>query len=483
MSNEIRELQPQPLWNHFADLSAVPRGSRKEERASRFAADFGRSLGLETTVDHLGNVLIRKPASPGHEHRPPVVLQGHLDMVHQKNSATHFDFDTEGIRARVEGEWVKAEGTTLGADNGIGVAAAMAVLSSKDLVHPPLEVLLTVDEEMGMTGANGLEPGTLESKRLLNLDSEDETELTIGCAGGLDILVRGAVATEPVPAGHEFLEVSLRGLAGGHSGMDIHRGRGNANKLMNRFLFAAAGELGARICWIDGGGLRNVIPRESVAVVAVPPGAVEGLERLVREHEVLYKEEYRLTDPSLHLRCRAAEAQSTVLEAGFQKRMFSAVYAVLSGIHRMSPAVPGLVQTSNNLARVLVKDGNLQIDCLSRSSVDTEKWDLAAGIRSLFEMMGAQVHFEGEYTGWDPDPSSDLSRQMSELYEELFGEKPKVLACHAGVECGIIGSGHPGMEMISFGPNIRGAHSPDEAVQIASVQRFWRFLTAALERL
>lgn len=483
MSTNIRQLQPQALWNHFADLSAVPRGSRKEERASRFAADFGRSLGLETTVDHLGNVLIRKPASPGHENRPPVVLQGHLDMVHQKNSATVFDFDTEGIRARVEGEWVKAEGTTLGADNGIGVAAAMAVLSSKDLVHPPLEVLLTIDEEMGMTGANGLAPGTLKAKRLLNLDSEDETELTIGCAGGLDILVRGTAATEAVPADHAFLELSLSGLTGGHSGMDIHRGRANANKLMNRLLFAAAGSLGARVSWIDGGGLRNVIPRESVAVVAVPQGSVAGLEALVREHEALYKEEYRLTDPALNLGCRAADPQPTVLEAGFQKRLLSAVYAALSGIYRMSPAVAGLVQTSNNLARVLVKQGRLQIDCLSRSSVDTEKRDLACGLRSLFEMMGGQVHFEGEYTGWDPDPTSELSRRMSELYEELFGEKPKVLACHAGVECGIIGSGHPGMEMISFGPNIRGAHSPDETVQIASVQRFWKYLTVALERL
>jgi len=483
MSTNIRELQPKELWNHFADLSAVPRGSRKEERASRFAVDFGHRLGLETSADDLGNVLIRKPASPGHENRPPLVLQGHLDMVHQKNSETAFDFDSEGIRARVEGDWVKAEGTTLGADNGIGVAAAMAVLASQDLPHPALEVLLTIDEEMGMTGANGLKPGWLQGRRLLNLDSEDDTELTIGCAGGMDILVRGTAPTVSAPAEHDFFEVSLGGLTGGHSGIDIHLGRGNANKLMNRLLMAAVGQVGARICWIDGGGLRNVIPRESKAVVAVPREGVALFVGLVESHRELYSDEYRLTDPLLRLESRPVEAGTEVLEEGFQSRLLAALYTVLSGIYRMSPAVPGLVQTSNNLARVLVQDGQLRVDCLSRSSVDTEKRDLAIGIRSLFEMIGAQVHFEGEYTGWDPNPDSDLVRKMSGLYREVFGEDPKVLACHAGVECGIIGSSHPGMEMISFGPNIRGAHSPDESVQVSSVQRFWRFLTAALEKL
>lgn len=483
MSTNIRELQPKELWNHFADLSAVPRGSRKEERASRFAADFGLQLGLETSVDELGNVLIRKPASPGHENRPPVVLQGHLDMVHQKNSETAFDFETEGIRPRVEGDQVKAEGTTLGADNGIGVAAAMAVLASKDLPHPPLEVLLTVDEEMGMTGANGLEPGWLQGRRLLNLDSEDDTELTIGCAGGMDILVRGQAPTVEAPADHDFFEIRLSGLTGGHSGIDIHRGRANANKLMNRLLQAAVREVGARVCGIDGGGLRNVIPRESKAVLAVPRQAVAGFAALVESHLALFQEEYRLTDPLLRLENHPTQPRSQVLEPGFQTRLLAAVYTVLSGIHRMSPAVPGLVQTSNNLARVLVDEGQLRIDCLSRSSVDSEKHDLATGIRALFEMIGAQVQFEGEYTGWAPNPDSDLVRRMSGLYREVFGEDPKVLACHAGVECGIIGSSHPGMEMISFGPNIRGAHSPDETVQISSVQRFWRFLTAALEKL
>jgi dipeptidase D len=483
MSTNIRELHPKELWNHFADLSAVPRGSRKEERASRFAADFGQRLGLETSVDELGNVLIRKPASPGHEKRPPLVLQGHLDMVHQKNSETVFDFDREGIRARVEGDWVKAEGTTLGADNGIGVAAAMAVLANKNLPHPPLEVLLTIDEEMGMTGANGLQPGWLKGRRLLNLDSEDDTELTIGCAGGLDILVRGSAPTVSAPPKHNFFEVSLAGLTGGHSGIDIHRGRGNANKLMNRLLMAAVNQVGAHICWIDGGGLRNVIPRESKAVVAVPQEGVALFAGLVESHRDLYSEEYRLTDPHLRLESCPVKAETEVMEEGFQSRLLAALYTVLSGIYRMSPAVPGLVQTSNNLARVLVRDGQLRVDCLTRSSVDTEKRDLAIGIRALFEMIGAQVQFEGEYTGWDPNPDSELVRKMTKLYRDVFGEEPKVLACHAGVECGIIGASHPGMEMISFGPNIRGAHSPDERVQISSVQRFWSFLTSALEKL
>lgn len=334
-----------------------------------------------------------------------------------------------------------------------------------------------------MTGANGLKPGWLKGRRLLNLDSEDDTELTIGCAGGMDILVRGTAPTVSAPPDHDFFEIRLAGLTGGHSGIDIHLGRGNANKLMNRLLMAAVGQVGARVCWIDGGGLRNVIPRESKAVVAVPREAVALFVGLVESHRELYAEEYRLTDPLLRLESRPVEAAPEVLEEGFQSRLLAALYTVLSGIHRMSPAVPGLVQTSNNLARVLVRDGQLRVDCLSRSSVDTEKRDLAIGIRALFEMIGAQVHFEGEYTGWDPNPDSDLVRKMSGLYREIFGQDPKVLACHAGVECGIIGSSHPGMEMISFGPNIRGAHSPDETVQVSSVQRFWRFLTAALEKL
>lgn len=477
MSN-LRDLEPRPLWNHFADLNAVPRASKKEARATRFVADFGRRLGLETVVDGTGNVLIRKPARGNREGRPAVALQGHLDMVHQKNAATSFDFDTEGIRMEVEGDWVKAPGTTLGADNGIGVAAIMTVLAADDLAHPPVEALFTVDEETGMTGAKQLGQGVLTARHLLNLDSEDDAELTIGCAGGMDVLAEGRYAAEPAPDGHSFYEVTLSGLTGGHSGMDIHRGRANANKLMNRFLLAAEG-LGARVCRISGGGLRNAIPRESTALVASPadPSA------LVRELDEVYREEYRSTDPSCRLSSRAVAEGGDVLEAGFQRRLLRALHALPHGIYRMSPDVDGLVQTSNNLASVAVGDGEFRVGCLCRGSVDSEKEDVALAVRSALELAGAEVRCEGEYPGWAPRPDSEILKLMREVYQDLFGAPPHVLACHAGLECGLLGSKHPAMEMISFGPNIRGAHSPDETVQISSVQKFWRLLTATLERL
>lgn len=474
--NDLRTLEPQPLWNHFADLNAVPRASKKEERAIEFVADFGRGLGLETRVDETGNVLIRKPAQ-GREGHPPVALQTHLDMVHQKNASTQFDFDTEGIRMFVEGDWVKAEGTTLGSDNGIGVAAVMAVLESRDLVHPPLEALFTIDEETGMTGAKGLQPGALTAPRLLNLDSEDDGELTIGCAGGLDVLGDGIYVTEPAAAGLHFFRVHVAGLTGGHSGMDIHRGRGNANKLMNRVLLAAEAR-GARVGRIEGGGLRNAIPRESTAVVAAP----EDLGELVRELDTVFREEHRTTDPSVRLEIAPAEP-CEVLEAGFQRRLLRALHAVPHGIFRMSPDVEGLVQTSNNLASVTVKDGRFHVGCLCRGSVESEKQDVALAVRSALELAGADVHEEGDYPGWAPRPDAELLRVMRAIYEELFGHPPHVLACHAGLECGLLSTVNPGMEMISFGPNIRGAHSPDETVQISSVQKFWTLLTRTLERL
>lgn len=475
MSN-LRDLEPKALWNHFADLNAVPRASKKEERAIRFVADFGRGLGLETTVDGTGNVLIRKPAQ-GREGHAAVALQSHLDMVHQKNAGTQFDFDTEGIRMVVDGDWVRAEGTTLGSDNGIGVAAVMTVLASKDLVHPPLEALFTIDEETGMTGAKGLEPGVLTAKRLLNLDSEDDAELTIGCAGGLDVLGDGAYTTEPAPAGWGFHELHVAGLTGGHSGMDIHRGRGNANKIMNRVLLAAEA-LGARVCRIAGGGLRNAIPRESHAVVASPVS----LEALVRELDGILREEHRTTDPSCRLELREG-APGDVLEAGFQRRLLRALHALPHGIYRMSPEVDGLVQTSNNLASVTVRDGRFHVGCLCRGSVDSEKEDVALAVRSALELAGAQVQTEGDYPGWAPRPDAELLKVMRGIYEDLYGHPPHVLACHAGLECGLLGTVNPGMEMISFGPNIRGAHSPDETVQISSVQKFWKLLTTTLERL
>ncbi|MEM9022652.1 MAG: aminoacyl-histidine dipeptidase [Bacteroidota bacterium] len=483
MSDAVRNLEPSALWNNFADLNAVPRPSKKEERVIAFARNFGESLGLETEVDDIGNVIIRKPASPGMENRIPLVLQSHLDMVHQKNATTTFDFDTQGIEMMVEGDWVTANGTTLGADNGIGVATIMTLLASTDIPHPAMEALFTIDEETGMTGAIGLKGGLLHGGILLNLDTEEDNELSIGCAGGVDVTATGAYATEALPEDHSGFRLSVKGLTGGHSGMDIHLGRGNANKLMNRLLLLATEELGARVAAIDGGSLRNAIPRESFAEVAIPSGAEAAFLAFVEEQAEVLQEEHRTTDPDLQLVAEPAANIGQVMAADFQENLLRALYATLNGIYRMSPDIEGLVQTSNNLACVQVTNGQYSIQCLTRSSVDSEKWDLGRGLRSTFELIGADVAYGGDYPGWAPRPDATIVRLMSDLYRELFEEEPNVAACHAGLECGILGTNYPEMEMISFGPNIRGAHSPDEKVQISSVQKYWGYLLETLKRI
>ena len=483
MSQTIEKLVPESVWSHFAHLNAVPRPSKKEARVIQFIETFARSQGLAVSTDTTGNVLVKKPASPGREDRPTVILQSHLDMVHQKNSETAFDFDSQGIRMILDGDWVRADGTTLGADNGLGVAAMMAILASKELPHPPLEALFTVDEETGMTGAKGLQGGVLSGKVLLNLDTEDDEELTIGCAGGVDVLASGTYSSVAAPAHHQFLELQLDGLTGGHSGTDIHRGRANANKLMNRFLYAAALRFAVRLVSIDGGGLRNAIPRESRAVVAVPEKFVADFQAYVAEESARYQQEYQVTDPGCKLHWRPVAAQEKVVDRDDQGKVLCAVYAVPNGIYRMSPDVPDLVQTSNNLARVLLKEGKVSVQCLTRGSVDSEKMDLATAIRCSLEVLGAEVTFVGAYPGWTPRPGSGIVTLMTDLYRELFASEPKVTACHAGLECGILGSHYPEVEMVSFGPNIQGAHSPEERAQISSVQKFWKFLCATLARL
>lgn len=483
MSEAILSLEPRTLWKHFADLNAVPRPSKQEERVIQFMVAFGESLNLSTQVDEAGNVIIKKPATPGMESRQTVVLQSHLDMVHQQNAGTGFDFATEGIRMLVEGDWVKAKGTTLGADNGIGVAAIMAILSSTDLPHPAVEALFTIDEETGMTGAKGLPGGLLDGSILLNLDTEDDDELTIGCAGGIDISASGTYAEVACPAGYAGRTLTVKGLTGGHSGMDIDKGRGNANKLMNRLLQGLEAEAGIRIARIDGGGLRNAIPRESHSILAVPESQLPAAEAFLQVQQEILAAEYQTTDPQLYLDWQPTDAPAQVMATEAQAQLLRAIYACPSGIYRLSPDIPGLVQTSNNLARVLVAEGQYEVLCLTRSSVDTEKMDLAAMIRSAFELAGAEVHFSGDYPGWTPKPSAPIIATMANLYRELFQSEPKVAACHAGLECGILGTNYPGMDMISFGPNIRGAHSPDEKVQISSVQKFWGYLLETLRRV
>jgi dipeptidase D len=484
MNTELNNLEPKALWSNFAALNAVPRPSKKEERVIEFALDFGKQLGLETHKDEIGNVIIKKPATPGMEKKATVVMQSHLDMVHQKNAGTNFDFLTQGIEMFVDGDWVKAKGTTLGADNGIGVASIMTILASKDIPHPAIEALFTIDEETGMTGALGLKGGLLQGKYLLNLDTEDDHELTIGCAGGVDVTATGNYKTETISAAdYKAFRITVNGLTGGHSGMDIHLGRGNANKLMNRVLSQATEQFEIRIHIIDGGSLRNAIPRESVADIAVPSKHEQSFLSFIAEMQTVLTEEYKTTDPNLTLTAGAAEAITSVLAPGFQQALLRVLYACPNGIYRMSPDIAGLVQTSNNTARVLVKDGSYTIQCLTRSAVNTEKMDLAKAIRSTFELAGAAVTFTGAYPGWTPKPDSSIVKLMSELYTEMYKDKPLVNACHAGLECGILGTNYPEMEMISFGPNIRGAHSPDERAQISSVQKYWKYLLETLKRI
>ena len=483
MTTEIKNLEPQEMWRNFADLNAVPRPSKKEERVIQFILDFGKKLGLETIKDEIGNVIIKKPATPGMENRKTVLLQSHLDMVHQKNADTDFDFNTQGIDMFVDGDFVRAKGTTLGADNGIGVASIMAILESKDIVHPAIEALFTIDEETGMTGALGLKGGLLKADIMLTLDTEDDRELTIGCAGGVDITATGSFQTEAISGNAKGYKISVKGLTGGHSGMDIHLGRGNANKLMNRLLFQATNEFGLQIGSIDGGSLRNAIPRESFALVAVPEAQEAAFKTFIEAQREILKSEHATTDPKLELVLETAEATMQVLSQDFQGKLVRAIYACPNGIYRMSPDIASLVQTSNNLARVLVKDGTYSLQCLTRSSVDSEKMDLAQAIQSAFELAGAKVDFKGAYPGWTPRPSSSIVKLMSDLYREMYQEEPHVNACHAGLECGIVGGNYPDMEMISFGPNITGAHSPDEKVQISSVQKYWNFLLETLKRI
>ena len=481
MSEAVRQLQPKALWNYFSDLNAVPRASKKEEQVIQFMLDFGKQLGLDTQKDHIGNVIIKKTATAGLENKQTIVLQSHLDMVHQKNEATQFDFATEGIKMIVDGDWVKADGTTLGADNGIGVATIMALLASTDIPHPPLEALFTIDEETGMTGALELKGGLLDASIMLNLDTEDDDELTIGCAGGIDITASGTYDLKAPKEGTVSYKLSVKGLTGGHSGMDIHKGRGNANKIINRILSQLSDRISFQLASIDGGGLRNAIPRESKAMIYVDPANASTAEMLISEYGEYVVNEHNTTDPSIEIIFEAIESNQKVMPIEMQTNLLRTIYACPNGIYRMSPDIASLVQTSNNLARVLVDAGKYEILCLTRSSVNSEKEDLTKAIRSTFELLGAEVTTGGSYPGWTPKPEAAIVKLMSDLYRKRFDAEPHVNACHAGLECGILGQNYPEMDMISFGPNIRGAHSPDEKVQISSVQKFWGFLLETLQ--
>ncbi len=483
MNEEIREQEPKILWNKFADLNEVPRPSKKEERVIEFMKNFGNKLKLETIVDKVGNVIIKKPATSGMEDRKAVVLQSHLDMVHQKNNSTNFDFDTQGIDMYIDGDWVRAKGTTLGADNGLGVATIMAILESDTIEHPAIEALFTIDEETGMTGAKGLESGLLKGEILLNLDTEEDDEIGIGCAGGVDVTATRRYKEEEAPEGMSAFKITLNGLQGGHSGMDIIKGLGNANKLLNRLLYNASENFGVRIAEIKGGGLRNAIPRESEATILVDDFQIKAFEsELENEFEVI-QHEFSLLEPKMNLGLEKVAIPAKVMLMETQEILLKALYATHNGVFRMSPEIEGLVETSNNIAKIEVVNGSINIKCLTRSSVESSKDDLTNALRAVFELAGLEVSFSGDYPGWAPNRDSDILKVLDNLYTKLFDEKADVAACHAGLECGIIGSHYPEMDMISFGPTIRGAHSPDERASISSSQKYWKFVLEVLKNI
>ncbi len=479
MNKEIKNLEPKEVWKNFAAINSIPRPSKKEDKIREFMVNFGKNLGLETTVDPVGNVIIKKPASKGMENRKTVVLQSHLDMVCQKNNDTDFDFDTQGIQMYVDGDWVKAKGTTLGADNGLGVASIMAILESNTIKHPAIEALFTIDEETGMTGALGLQAGYLDGEILLNLDTEDDDEIGVGCAGGIDITGTKSYKQEKNSGNEKAFKITVKGLQGGHSGMDIHKGFGNANKLMNRVLYALQNNIS--ISKIKGGSLRNAIPRESNAIITtnIPNEVQKTFNTIVKE----ILEEYNTIEKDLQIVLNETSLPETVMSKKDLDTLLKVVYVIPNGVYRMSPDIEDLVETSNNLARIIVENGSIEIACLTRSSIESGKMDLANQISCAFELGDFNVELSGSYPGWKPNPNSEIVKLLANTYEEKFNEKPSILACHAGLECGILGSNYPNMDMVSFGPNIRGAHSPDEKASISSVKKYWNFLLDVLQNI
>tara|TARA_B110001452_G_scaffold131402_1_gene109171 strand:+ start:154 stop:1596 length:1443 start_codon:yes stop_codon:yes gene_type:complete len=473
---KVRELLPIELWNNFENLNAVPRPSKKEERVVEFIKNFGLNLGLSTYVDSCGNVIIKKPASTGSENQKTVIIQSHLDMVHQKNTDTEFNFLTQGIQSYIDGDWVTAKGTTLGADNGMGVATIMTLLASNTIQHPAIEALFTIDEETGMTGAFELEKGILDGQILLNLDTEDDDEFSIGCAGGIDTNSSKIYTQEKISNGFGF-EIKVKGLKGGHSGMDIHLERGNANKIMNRIL-ALALNYDLKISQIDGGSLRNAIPRESVAEIVVDSkDFLNHLDSLAAE----IKNEFFKSEPDLIIEVNNIDSITHGLSLIDSDEVVNAVYSVFNGVYKMSQSIDGLVETSSSLARVILKDGSFITQSLQRSSTESSKLDISKTIGASFLNIGAEVEHSGSYPGWAPNTDSEILDIMVSLYKKMFNSDPKVQACHAGLECGILNERYPGLDMISFGPTIKNPHSPDEKVHIASVQKFWNLFVEVLK--
>jgi dipeptidase D len=473
MSTKITDLEPKEVWKYFLELTKIPRPSKKEEKIAQYLVDFAKKHKLEHVKDETGNVLIRKPATKGYENLKIVALQSHMDMVCEKNADKQFDFDKDAIQAYVDGDWVTADGTTLGADDGIGMATQLALLAANDIEHGELECLFTVDEETGLTGAFGLKPDLLKATILLNLDSEDDGQIFIGCAGGRDTIAKMWFKKELVPDYAIPFKIAVKGLKGGHSGDDINKGLGNANKILNRLLHLATQTYGARLNSFNGGNLRNAIAREAEAIILVNRAAKEKFIKMVDDFDKTIKNELHTTEPDVLVQTFEVDQPYYVIDEKAQRLLILTLYAMPHGVTEMSRDIPNFVQTSTNLASVKTYDDYFFITTSQRSSVASALDDVVNMVAAVLKLAGAEVEHTDGYPGWSPNPKSDILQVSKKSYEKLFNEAPKVLAVHAGLECGLIGETYPKMDMISYGPELKGVHSPDEKIHIKSVEKFW----------
>ncbi len=480
----ISELKPREIWKYFDEITKIPRPSKKEEKIIEYLLNFAKEHKLEAERDEVGNVIIRKPGSSGKENHKTVILQSHSDMVCEKNADTEHNFDTDPIQTYIDGDWVKAKGTTLGGDDGIGIAAALAVLASDNIKHPPLEALFTADEETGMIGAFGLKEGFMKGEILINLDSEDEGELFIGCAGGTDTVAEFKYKKKQVPGNSLAYKISVTGLNGGHSGDEIDKGLGNSNKILNRIILNADKKFGVRLAEFTGGNLRNAIPREAFGIITINEKHKDKFENLVNDLAGKIKNEFSATEKNMEIAFEQCELPEFVISRKVQKKLMHSIYACWHGVYAMSKDMPGLVETSTNLASVKFIEGNkIKIETSQRSSVESAKYDMAQTVASVFKLAGAKVEHGDGYPGWKPNTNSEIMKITEASYEKLFNQKPEVKAIHAGLECGLFLEKYPYLDMISFGPTIKGAHSPDERMNIPTVQKFWDLLVDVLEQL
>jgi dipeptidase D len=479
----FKSLEPRDIWKYFEEILTIPRPSEKEEKIRAYLVKFAKTNELDYEIDNTGNLVIRKESSPGLENKPAVILQSHMDMVCEKNSNIEIDFNSDPIPAYVDGNWVKSKGTTLGADDGIGIAAQLAILADKDLFHGPIECLFTVAEETGLTGAFGLEPGLLKGTLLLNLDSEDDGEIFIGCAGGVDVTAWFDYALEKVPENHIGVKISFSGLKGGHSGDDISKGLGNAVKSLNQFLWENSDELDLRISRFEGGNLRNAIAREALATVTLPKENLASLEARLNDFRKEYALEFPKTEPDFNFTIEKTDRPQEVIDEDTQSNLLNALYGCPHGVISWSQTLENMVETSTNLAAIKFEENRIKITTSQRSSLESAKRGIANMVESVFLLAGAETQRNGGYPGWNPNPDSQLVRVAASLYEEMFNQKPAVRAIHAGLECGLFLEKYPDLDMISFGPTIKGAHSPDERLDIHTTQKFYSFLKEILTRL